>query len=424
MKIAHLSDLHIGYATGRKKTNEGVNIREQDGYDAFKELVGQVIDESVDAVVVGGDIFHNPTPSIRSIVEVQAQFKRLALAGISVYFVTGNHDTNDIAADLSAALVIHDEDRKIFSHAEPYVKYEIAPDVYVHMISHHMFSAQSETMNNVKPVEGAINILTTHGSVIDRILGIQLKAQQSPREVVIPDFLLTDFKWDCIMLGHIHERGFVGEDTGSKIYNNAPILYNGSLIRRGFSDEEGELGRGWTLWEIDSAGNFSYKFFNVKQRPQYDLPVIEGGNTDDVTAQLLHNIGSVMQTFDSDKLSEAPIVRQRFLNLSHAQKSGIQWSAVQPELANMLSWSISYKEDKDSQEKTDANTVDNANNVDSEGNRISTGNLISDFDSWAKKDDNTSSVLSGIAEKKKENILTYSKDKVEEAYNKSLAQED
>ena len=178
------------------------------------------------------------------------------------------------------------------------------------------------------------------------------------------------------------------------------------------------------MWEIDSAGNFSYKFFNVKQRPQYDLPVIEGGNTDDVTAQLLHNIGSVMQTFDSDKLSEAPIVRQRFLNLSHAQKSGIQWSAVQPELANMLSWSISYKEDKDSQEKTDANTVDNANNVDSEGNRISTGNLISDFDSWAKKDDNTSSVLSGIAEKKKENILTYSKDKVEEAYNKSLAQED
>lgn len=424
MKIAHLSDLHIGYSTGLRKTESGITVREQDGYDAFAELVEQVIQEGVDAVIVGGDIFHDPFPSIRSIIAVQQGFKRLALAGIKVYSVTGNHDTNDVARDLSAALVIHDEERGIFSHAEPYVKYEIADNVYVHMISHHMFSAQSETMKNVKPVDGAINILTTHGSVIDRILNMQLSANQSPREVVIPDFLLMDFQWDCIMLGHIHERGFVGSDKGSSIYNNAPILYNGSLIRRGFSDEEGEFGRGWTLWTIDSAGSFSYEFRNVWQRPQYDLPVIDGDETTDITEQLVANVEKAMSVHTEYNESTAPIVRQKFKNISYAQKAGISWKSIQSFKNNMLTWSESTDIKSLSLDDDNANT-DNVHNVDNENNvSTSSGNLVTDFGSWVNKGDSGAGILDGLDDMKKKRVIDYSKKKVEDAYNDSLTQED
>ena len=46
-------------------------------------------------------------------------------------------------------------------------------------------------MKNVKPIEGKINILCTHGSCYDDNLEMILHSEAEPREVVIPENVLS-----------------------------------------------------------------------------------------------------------------------------------------------------------------------------------------------------------------------------------------
>src|SRR5690606_17148906 len=141
----------------------------------------QIIEQEVDAVLVPGDTFHVPEPKIRDIVFAQNQFRRFDLAGIPVYILAGNHDALDISAEIAASRVLHDPLRKIYSHVEPYVHHELADGINVHMVSHHLYVDQAATMESIKPHEGAINIFSTHGSVIDPLMRIKLHTEQSPR---------------------------------------------------------------------------------------------------------------------------------------------------------------------------------------------------------------------------------------------------
>ena len=266
IKIAHLSDIHAGYTATRHLNNQGINVREADGYVAFARIVTDCINHDVDLVVIAGDTFHTSTPSIRTIIFVQNQFRRLAAAGIPIYALAGNHDVDDIRANIAASRVLDDPLRGIHSHIEPYAVHEVFDGVHLHMVSHHMFMDQSQTLPNVKSVDGAINIFTTHGSVIDPILEMKLHTEQSPREIVIPDWLLAENNWDAIMLGHIHERGWVGSSDGRTDTASTGIFYNGSIIRRGFADKTCTLGRGWTLWTIQDDGTFTQDIKTIPQR--------------------------------------------------------------------------------------------------------------------------------------------------------------
>ena len=300
-----------------------------------------MIDHDVSAVVVAGDVFHEPQPSVRAVYTAQEQFRRLAHAKIPVYAITGNHDTNDIVADMSAAQVLNDVDRNIFSHAEPYVVHEMFPDVYLHMISHHMYSQQYRTMSQVSPVEGAVNILTTHGSIIDPILDMKISAQESPREIVIPDHLWKDMSWDYMMLGHIHERGFIGSDDPTVENSDYKMLYNGSLIRRGFSDAECELGRGWTLWTVDASGVFTPEFRTVAQRPQYDLDTLDatGMSSQDISDTVVERVSKIARDTD-DNMANKPIVRQKIANISVAQNAALDVKNIESHTKNFLSWTM------------------------------------------------------------------------------------
>src|SRR5699024_6869063 len=133
-KLAHLSDLHAGYKSGRNLTASGLNVREADGYKALQNVVDDVIAHEVDAVVIAGDIYHTPTPDVRSIIFVQKHLRKLEPEAIPVYMLACNHDTNDVKADTAASRIMHHPMRKIYSLVEPYVHYEIADGIYLHLV--------------------------------------------------------------------------------------------------------------------------------------------------------------------------------------------------------------------------------------------------------------------------------------------------
>jgi DNA repair exonuclease SbcCD nuclease subunit len=341
-RIAHCSDLHLGYKSTRLNNAQGINLREADGYVAFSRVVNDIIASEVDAVVIAGDIFHSPHPEIRTIVFAQNQFRKLWEAGIAIYSLTGNHDTNDIKADVAATRILHDPWRKIHSHIEPYVQYEITPGVHLHLVSHHMYGEQTQTMQEVKPIPGAINIFSTHGSVIDPLLQEKLHTEQSPREIVIPDFLLQDRDWSYTMLGHIHERGWVGSKNLKEDTSRTNIFYNGSLIRRGFSDKEVPLGRGWTLWEIGDDGSFSYDIRSVAQRPQLDFATIDADKL--TSAQITDKVISHLQASQLDGVAfdpkTAPILRQKLINVTPAKYAALDWRTIAQQSGHAMQWAI------------------------------------------------------------------------------------
>lgn len=394
-KIAHLSDVHAGYTSTRKVNAQGINLREADGYIALKRMITDVIEHEVDAVVVPGDTFHTPTPNMRSIQFVQRQFWRLWQASIPVYILSGNHDVSDLRAEISASRILDDPWKKIYSHAEPYAHHKIADGINLHMVSHHMYGEQKDTMSQVKPVDGEINIFATHGSVIDPILEYKLHTEHSPREIVIPDELLAD-GWDYMMLGHIHERGWVGSTDKKTDTAESRIYYNGSLIRRGFSDKDVPLGRGWTLWEIDTDGTFKAYPKTVQQRPQYDFDIIDAIDlsSSDLTDVILANLKSTQidgsTEFDSHT---APIVRQKIVNLSSSKYAGLDYKIIDQNTQHTMLWDLKHSPHEEA--RTSGSTIIE------HGEIAGSTDVLKAYDDWAER----STTLKNLSDDFRDKVL-------------------
>ncbi len=86
MLIAHVADTHLGY------TQYGLREREEDFYEAFREVVERVLEEHVDVLVHAGDVFHSPKPPIKALKVAQDAFARLRERGVKVVAILGGHD--------------------------------------------------------------------------------------------------------------------------------------------------------------------------------------------------------------------------------------------------------------------------------------------------------------------------------------------
>lgn len=411
-RLAHLSDLHAGYASGRATNANDVNLREMDGYQTFKRIARDVIDSEVDGIVICGDVFHSHLPPIRAVIFVQNVLRKFWEAGIPVYMLAGNHDTNDVRADIAASRILHDPWRKIYSHAEPYVKHEIADGIFLHIVSHHMYSEQAETMKQIMAVPDAVNIFATHGSCIDPLLNEKLKAESSPREIVIPDFLLKDADWSYALLGHIHERGWVGSEDGLTDTFNSKIYYNGSAIRRGFSDKATPLGRGWTLWTIDDEGEFSAEPRTVPQRPQYDFDLLDCSDLTaaDITSRIVERLratqGDEGAVFNA---AHAPLLRQRVTNLTASKKAGLDLKSITAESQHGFSWRIHPVGVKAEERKESSPEDDEFEGLD----------ILSTYDKWA----DSSESLSETDEEIRANVRRQARDFIEIGLEKTFEDE-
>jgi len=413
-KIAHLSDIHAGYTATRKVNAQGINLREADGYIALKKMITDVIDHEVDAVVIPGDTFHTPSPNMRSVQFVQRQLWRLWQAGVPVYILSGNHDVDDIRENIASSRILDDPWKKIYSHAEPYVKHQIADGINLHMVSHHMYSDQKDTMGQIKPVDGEINIFATHGSVVDPILEHKLHTEHSPREIVIPDELLS-YEWDYMMLGHIHERGWVGSKDKKTDTAQSRIYYNGSLIRRGFSDKEVPLGRGWTLWEIDSQGGFKAYPKTVAQRPQYDFEIIDATDLSapEVTDLIVSNLQSTQINNSTEfDTHHAPIVRQKIVNLSSSKYSGLDYKIIDQNIQHTMSWKLQHSPHEEARE---------SNSIELKYGEIAAStDVLQAYDDWSKN----STTLKNLSDDFRTKVLQDAKNFVKSGQEAALDSDD
>ena len=250
----------------------------------------------------------------------------------------------------------------------------------LHLISHHLYKEQASTWDKVKPTNGKINIFSTHGSMIDPLTKLAMHTDASPREVIIPDEIVNNPGWDDRLLGHIHERGFVGSsDDGKSDTSHLKTYYNGSLIRRGFSDGETPLGRGWTKWTVQPDGLLLPEFHTVAQRPQEDLPVINALDLSaaDITDIAYDHVSNAVEDIKSP--FTAPILRQRVVNITPEKRKAVDQAMLRKLAAPALSWQLSMKTIQD--EPTDGDDVV-SNSIDP-----SNGGVKKQFEDWLTNND-------------------------------------
>src|SRR4051812_12864722 len=103
MKFLHTSDWHIG------KTLKG-RSRLEEQKDVLKEIVDIASRETVDAVLIAGDLYETSAPSAQAQQLVVHTLIELRKTGAEVIAMAGNHDhaiTFDAYRPLMAAAEIH-----------------------------------------------------------------------------------------------------------------------------------------------------------------------------------------------------------------------------------------------------------------------------------------------------------------------------
>ena len=88
MKLIHLGDLHLG------KALLDVDLIDDQRY-ILDQILNFAVRESVDGVLVAGDVYDKSVPSEAAVNLLDYFLLKLAQAGIQVFMISGNHDSDD-----------------------------------------------------------------------------------------------------------------------------------------------------------------------------------------------------------------------------------------------------------------------------------------------------------------------------------------
>ncbi len=313
MRIAHLSDTHLGYSDLDVLDESGVLLRELDVYRAFARAVDAMLAAQVDAVIHSGDLFHRASPSNRALTEGLAQLKRLADAGLPVIVLAGNHDAPRTAftAPIFRALESLPGVRPVYAAAETIRLGNLAIQALPHLLDDRDFYAAFDAL---APVPGAINVLALHASVGPAYLMDEYgeRAIDPARQERLSGFAYT-------ALGHWH--GFRQLDAAG-----APV-YSGSLECLG----EREVGqdKGWVLVEFNgSAVRVTRQ--PVEIRPQHQVRVDKCHQLDN--DEILRRLREQAAGLPLD----GAIVRVHLADLSPEQGAGLTNRAIAAPFATAL----------------------------------------------------------------------------------------
>lgn len=191
MKVAIISDLHIGQTLYRN-TEDGLNKYELLGYEILEKYTDACL--NADLVIVCGDIFHTPNPSIMAINAFNKMYDTLSEAGIKVASILGNHDFNMIQAKHGISSVSAVADCvDFYTHIFAY------DDVRFYFVPWTFDKEQKEKYEkSIKLDKNSSNVLIAHGTT-----ETYMNKFNSNIQFDISDEFIKQFNFAFI--GHVHD---------------------------------------------------------------------------------------------------------------------------------------------------------------------------------------------------------------------------
>ena len=214
-RFLHTADIHLDSPLHRLEAYEGAPVEEirQASRRAFEHLIDLAVAESVNFVLIAGDLFDGDWKDYHTGLYFTAQMHRLKAADIPVYIVSGNHDaTGRMTRRLPYPGNVH-----LFDHSAPGTRVMENLKVAVHGQSF----ATPAVMDNLavgypEPLAGYFNIGLLHTSLTGRE-GHEAYAPCTPDD-------LKARGYDYWALGHVHQFEIAALDP--------PVVFPGCLQGR------------------------------------------------------------------------------------------------------------------------------------------------------------------------------------------------
>ena len=252
MKLLHVSDLHIG-----KRVN-GMSMVE-DQVHILGQIVAAAKRESVDALLVAGDIYDKASPSAEAVAMFDSFLTELAAEGVRVLGIPGNHDSAERVAYVQGLLEsqgvcfppvfageisvveLEDEHGPVTFWLLPFLKpgdvrryfpeIEIGDD-YAAALRAVLDACEIDPMRR--------NVALSHQLVTSG----GLSPERADDEIKLGGIDAVDVSvyhaFDYVALGHIHRAQRVGRDTVR--YAGSPLKYSFGEARYDKSAVLVELG--------------------------------------------------------------------------------------------------------------------------------------------------------------------------------------
>ena len=278
LRLLHTSDWHIG------RQLHGVSLLEDQAH-VLEQIVDIAERESVDAVIIAGDIYDRAIPPTEAVSLLSRTLKRLCVdLGKQVIVIAGNHDSGDrlgFGSELLGASGLHiigplqDDIRPVqlekngvaidifgLPYAGPVtVRHVLGAEVSTHE------QAMSALLENVASarIEHRPTVLVGH-CFVD---GAQECESERPLSVGGADRISASLfePFTYVALGHLHGRQYRGQEY---------IRYSGSILKYSFS--ETNHNKSVTLVDIDAAGQVEIN--HVDLNATRDLRIVEGSLQD------------------------------------------------------------------------------------------------------------------------------------------------
>lgn len=274
MKFIHTSDWHIG------RHFHNVSLLD-DQRHVLEQLLGYIEQESVDALVIAGDIYDRSVPPAAAVELLDQVLTKICMdMRVPVILIPGNHDSaqrlgfgsnqlskaglhimGNLAKVTEPVIVTHPEGDVAF-YGVPYNDPEMVRNTSGEDLSTyddaHTYLVEKITNSKSNTIA---NVLISH-CFID---GAEESDSERPLSIGGSDRVSYQpcIPFDYVALGHLHSPQYKGEKH---------IRYSGSLLKYSFSEEHQK--KGVTLVEIDSEGLKSTQ--HLPLNPLRDMRILEG----------------------------------------------------------------------------------------------------------------------------------------------------
>ncbi len=336
IRIAHISDTHLGYRQFSKlDPYTGRNQRTVDFERAFEWAIDNIIDQQPDGIIHAGDVFHYSRPTWATLRHFAQQMQKIEKAGIPTLVIAGNHDTPRIRTGGSAYSLLELALPRIQFYAGYEDKHDLDTfkhlNLHVHAIPHGALTGDDPVVPSV--VDGPINIMTIHG-MVKGILDPGKHAEPGEEEL---DTSLLDRGFDYIALGHYH------------LHMQPPGIgngwYAGSTERTGWGDFEATPG--YCMVTLNGPGS-GYEIEHIPfkgARPVIDLGVTYADNLRgrEIADAI---IGKIEQHEASAQTLQRAMVRARIWNAERGDRREAE-SILKRELGETI-WNLTIPQEQQS----------------------------------------------------------------------------
>ena len=302
IRFIHLSDIHIGLLThGRLNPSTGHNTRLEDILKCLDHVLETAARESVDLILIAGDVFHKENPLPAEEIEFARRIGKAAgNGGARVVMVLGNHDYSSSGIGASAVEIfpaldiagvtiarkpgvievntksglvqvaclpwagrgalLSREEYKSLSSQELQAEIERRLIAIIHGLA-----------EKTQPKDPAV--LLAHVAARGARLSGTETDTLSISDPVIPVTVLADRAFQYVALGHIHRFQDLNEGDAP------PVVYSGSIERIDFTEEKEK--KGFVLGEISESDTGWKCVYQFRETPARRFITIDLGEIDE-----------------------------------------------------------------------------------------------------------------------------------------------